>query len=188
MSAPSCATPSRDVGIAHRRGDVRAERVGELDRGGPDPAGGAVDEQPLAGPQLTLREERVVGGREDLRQPAGVRKGDRIGHGHELALVDGRELGLPAAADDAHHAIAFGEAPRARPERLDRTRKLQARNVLRASCWSRVAPAQLHHVGAVQAGSRDSHEHLAGARLGVGMLLDEDLAVPDRGGTHRLRV
>ena len=49
----------------------------------------------------------------------------------------------------------------------------------------RVAPAQLHHVGAVEPGGAHADEHLAGAGLGVGVLLDEDLAVADRGGAHR---
>ena len=60
------------VGVAHRRGDVRADRMGELDGGRADAAGGAVHEQPLAGAQPGLGEDRVVGGREDLGQPAGV--------------------------------------------------------------------------------------------------------------------
>ena len=64
------------VGVAHGRGDVRADRVRELHRRGADAARGAVHEQPLAGPQPGLREDRVVGGREDLGQPAGVRKVD----------------------------------------------------------------------------------------------------------------
>ena len=34
-------------------------------------------------------------------------------------------------------------------------------------------------------GGAHAHEHLAGARHGVGVLLDEDLAVADRGGAHR---
>jgi hypothetical protein len=43
------------------------------------------------------------------------------------------------------------------------------------------------HVGAVDAGRADAHEHLAAVRLGVRVLLDEDLAVPDGRGAHRAR-
>ena len=163
---------------------MRAGRAGELDRGGADAARRALHEQPLAGAQAGLGEDRVVGGREDLGQAARVREADRVGHGHQLALVHDRELGLPAAADDAHHAVALGEARRAGPERLDDAGQLEAGDVGRAAGRRRVAPAQLHHVGAVEARAAYAHEHLAGAGLGVGVLLDENLAVADRGGTH----
>ncbi len=123
-------------------------------------------------------------GREDLGQPAGLGERHGVGHRHELALVDDRELALATAADDAHHAVALGEARRAVAERLDLAGELEAGDVLRAAGRRRVAAAALHHVGAVDAGGADADEHLAGARLRVGMLLDENLAVADRGGAH----
>ena len=49
-AAPSSSTARAVVGVAHRRGDVRAGRAAELDRRGADAAGRAVDEQPLARP------------------------------------------------------------------------------------------------------------------------------------------
>ena len=58
--------------VAHGGGDVGAGRGAELDAGGAHPAGGAVDEQALAGAQAGLREERVVGGGEDLGHAAGL--------------------------------------------------------------------------------------------------------------------
>ena len=57
----------------------------------------------------------------------------------------------------------------------------------RAAGRRRVAPAQLHLVGAVQARAAHAHEHLAGPGDRVGMLFDEDLAVADRGCSHRRR-
>ena len=117
--------------------------------------------------------------------PPASGKATASGTGIELALVHDRELGLAAAADDPHHAIALGEARRARrraPRRL--AGQLEAGDVRRAAGRRGIAPAQLQHVGAVDAGRGDADEHLAGARLGVGVLLDEDLAVADRGGTH----
>ena len=163
---------------------MRARRARELDRRGADAARAAVDEQPLARSQAGLREDRVVGGREDLGQAARVGELDGVGTAHELALVDDRELGLAAAADDPHDAIALGEARRARPERLDDAGELEARDVRRAAGRRGVAPVQLHHVGAVEARAAHADEHLAGPGYGVGMLFDEDLAVADGGGSH----
>ena len=172
------------VGVAHGRRDVRAEQVAELHGRRADAAGRAVHEQALARPQPGAREDRVVRGREDLGQPAGVGEADGVGHRHELALVDDRELGLAAAAGDAHDAVADREACGAVAERLDLAGELEAGDVLRAAGRRRVATAALEHVGAVDARRAHADEHLAGARLGIGMLLDENLAVADRGGTH----
>ena len=47
-----------------------------------------------------------------------------------------------------------------------------------------VAAAALEHVGAVDPRAAHADEDLAGPGLGVRMLLDEELAVADRGGTH----
>ena len=58
--------------VAHGGGDVGAGRRAELHAGGAHAAGGAVDEQALAGAQAGLREERVVGGGEDLGHAAGL--------------------------------------------------------------------------------------------------------------------
>ena len=48
----------------------------------------------------------------------------------------------------------------------------------------RVAALALELVGAVEAGAANADEHLAGSGLGIEVLLDENLAVADRGGTH----
>ena len=116
-SAPSAATSARDSSSAHGRRHARAARAGELDRRGADPAGAAVHEQALAGAQLRLREERVVGGREHLGQPAGGGPLQGVGDRHQLALVHDAQLGLRAAADDRHHAVAPREA--LRPGRVE---------------------------------------------------------------------
>ncbi len=176
------------VGVADGGRDVRADRVGELDGRRADAARRAVDEQPLAGAQPRLGEERVVRGREDLGDPAGVGEPDGVGDRHELALVDDGELALAAAADDAHDAVALGEARRAVAEAGDLAGELEPGDVRRRAGRRGIAPAQLHLVGAVEAGGAHADEHLAGARLGIGVLLDEDLAVADRGGAHRRRV
>ena len=170
--------------VAHGGGDVRARRPAELHRGGPDAARRAVDEEALAGTQSALDEDRVVGGREDLGQPAGLRPVQALGDRHELALVDDRELRLAAAADDRHDAFAFAEARRARAAALDLTGELEARDVRRRAGRRGIGALALEHVGAVEPGGADADENLAGARLGVGMLLDDHLAVADGGGAH----
>ena len=48
--------------------------------------------------------------------PPAAGQSSAVGDRHELALVDDRELGLPAAADDRHDAVALAEARR-RPGR-----------------------------------------------------------------------
>ena len=106
------------------------------------------------------------------------------GHRHQQPLVHDRELGLGAAADDRHHARARLEAGRFRPERDDLARQLHPGDVLGIARRRRVQAALLHHVAAVQARRPHPHEHLFAERLGVGMLLDHDLLVADRGGAH----
>ena len=96
--------------VAHRGGHVRARRRAELHRRRADAARGAVDEQALAGAQAALGEDRVVRGREDLGHAAGLRPVQPLGDRHELALVHDGELGLPAAADDRHDAVALARS------------------------------------------------------------------------------
>ena len=99
--------------------------------------------------------------------------------------MDDRQLRLAAAADDRHHAVALGEALGAGPAADDLAGQLQPGDVRRRAGRRRVEAALLHHVGAVEAGGAHAHEHLAGAGHRVGVLLDEQLAVADRGGAHR---
>ncbi len=63
--------PLARLGTAHGRCDACARGFGELDRGRADATGAAVYEQALAGAQSRLGEERIVGGRERLRQATG---------------------------------------------------------------------------------------------------------------------
>jgi hypothetical protein len=94
----------------HRRRNTRARRFRELDRRSAHPAGSAMNEQALAGSQLSLREERVVRSCEHLRQAPGLRPVEAPRDRHQLALVDDCELSLATAADDRHHTIAHLEA------------------------------------------------------------------------------
>ena len=64
--------------------------------------------------------------------PAAVQSSSS-GTGHRGALVDDGELGLAAAGDDRHHAVAGLEAPDAAPAGDDLARELQARDVGRGA-------------------------------------------------------
>ncbi len=97
---------SRNSRVAHRRGDVGARGRRELHGRRADAAGRAADQHALAHPQARLAEERVVRGREDLREAAGGRALHRVGDRHRLPLVHDAELRLAAAADDRHDAVA----------------------------------------------------------------------------------
>jgi hypothetical protein len=176
--------PVAQVRVAHAGGDVGAGRRAELDAGGADPAGGALHEQALAGPQARLGEERVVGGGEDLRHAAGLREAQAVGDGHELALVHDGQLGLPAAADDRHHAVALGEALGSGPARRDLAGELEPGDVLRRPGRGRVAARALVDVGTVEPGRMHADEDLAGPWLGVRVLGHDDLSVADGGGAH----
>ncbi len=172
------------LGIAHGRGDPRARARAELDRRGADAAGRTVHEQALARLEQPLGEEGVVGGGEDLGQTAGRGPVEALGHPHDLTLVHGTQLGLAAAADDRHDAVAAREALRPRAEVDDLARELEARDVCRRAGRRGVLPLALHDVGAVQPRGADPHEHLARPGHGVGMLLHADFAVTDRRCTH----
>ena len=171
--------------VADGRGDARAGARAELDRGGADAAGAAVHEQPLAGAQARLREERVVGGREDLREAARL-PASRARRGPASAS---RSWTTASSAWPPPPTIAITRSPsakrrRARPEAATSPASSRPGDVLRRAGRRRVEPAPLHHVGAVEAGGAHAHEHLAGAGSRVRVVLDEDLAVADRGGAH----
>ena len=120
------------LGIADGGGDARARHLAELDGGHADAAGGAVDEQALAGLEAGLGEERVVGGGEYLRHAARGVPLELLGHRDRGALVDDRELGLASARDDRHHAVAGLEALDAGAALEHLARQLEPGDVLRA--------------------------------------------------------
>jgi hypothetical protein len=143
-----------------------------------------VHEEPLTRLQTGLAEERVVRGREDLGEAAGVLPVEDLGDRHRLALVDDGELRLAPAADDRHDPVALVEASRARPPPDDLACELEPGDVGRLAGRRRIAPAPLQHVRSVDARRLDADQDLAVAGLGIRALLGGQLAVDDRCGLH----
>ena len=90
-------------------GDGAAERVGELDDRGPDARPDRVHEHVLTGLEPGAGAHRVVGGDEDLGDPAGLDEVEAVGDDRAVARVHHELLGLRAAADDAEDPVADGE-------------------------------------------------------------------------------
>jgi hypothetical protein len=126
----------------------------------------------------------VQSGGEDLRQSAGTHPIDSPRNGHQVTLVDCRELCLPSATDDRHHTRADLKAPTAITELQYFAGQLHSRNVLRGADRRRIQPASLHHVPTVEPRGPHPHQHLAGPRRGIGMLFDQDLLLADGDGAH----
>ena len=158
-------------------GDARDRRAGlgaELHARNADAAGGAVHEQPLAGHQLRLREERVVRRREHLDEAARLRPADRLGDGQHVRLVHDDELRVPAAGEERHHVLAaFGLA-----------RALEAGDVLRRAGRRRVVAGALQDVGAVDPAGAHADQDLAVAGNRIGTLLDLEPPVDDYCRAH----
>src|SRR6202000_1825273 len=170
-----------------RGGNVGAEGVAELDRGGADAAARAVDQQPLAAAQLRLADDRVVGGEEDLREAARLAPPEEVGDRHQLALVDDRVLGLRGAGDDRHHPRARLEARHRGGRGDDFAGQLHAGDVAGDAGLGRrrVEARDLDRVGAVQPRRADPDQRLSQAGLKVVPGPGADRFVLDLGDAHR---
>ena len=136
-------------------------------------------------PQPGLREERVVRGREDLGEAAGRGPVERVGDGHRLALVHDASSACPPPP-----TIAITRSPSAKrsapgPRADDLAGQLQAGDVRRRA---RAAPgrrrARCSMSAPLRPAAAHADEHLAGPGSRVGVVVDEHLAVADRGGAH----
>jgi hypothetical protein len=188
----ACARSRSDRGdvvaqalVPYRRGDVRARHGGKLHGDDPDATGGGVDEHPLAHREPALREQRVVGGGDHLGKAAGRVPCHAVGHRYRRALVDDRQLRLPAPADDGHDAIAGAVTLYVGPGGDDLPGQLEARDVGRASGRGGIEPAALKHVAPVEAGRPHCHQELAPARLRIRVVPPLQLALAhDRDRPH----
>ena len=106
---------------------------------------------------------------------------ERIDHYRDRVVP----LGLAATAHDGRNPVALREALRARPAAHHLPGELEPGYVLRRAGGSRVAPAALEHVRAVDAGAAHPHEHLAASGLGIRALGHGQLAVLDDHRLHR---
>ena len=183
--APRAATPARDASLRTVATTSQPGGDGQLDRGGADPTGGAVDADPLAQAELALREQGVVGGGVVLGEAAGLGPADALGHREGDDLGHDGQLGLAGAGDDRHHPVARAEPPAAGADGHDLAGQLEAGQVGRRRAGRRrVQPLGLHQVAAAHAGGPHPHQQVAGAGLGVGLLAPGDGAVDDRDRVH----
>ena len=118
-------------------------------------------------------------------RPPAAGQSSTAGTAHQQPLVHDRELRLGPAADDPHHPLADRKAPRAGPERGDLARRTPCPGCPAAS------PAAPGRARAAASCRRRSVRPRAPARAPrpprhrVGVLLDHDLPLADRGGAHR---
>ena len=123
--------------------------------------GGAVDQQPVAEAEAALGDQGVVGGGDDLGEPAGLGPAEPVRDRDGRPLVDHGQLDLPTPADHGHHPVALGEAEHAGPDGGDLAGQLQPRDVGRAARRGRVGALDLVQVGPVEPGSRHPDQQLA---------------------------
>ena len=161
-----------EVAGAAGGGDVAAQRVGDLHREVPHPAGRAGDEHPVARPWRAVQVQALPRRHAGHRQGGGGHGVDAVGHGQQVLLAGQGQLGEGRPAR-AHDEVADAEPGHAGSHPLDRPREVRARL---APQPARVAPGQPHHrrdagddvpVGGVDAGRVHAHQHLAlaGRRL-----------------------
>jgi DNA polymerase-4 len=162
--------------------------MGELDRGGAQPAPGGVDHHPLPRLEVAPQGKRIVGGEERLGNRRGL--GDRqLGRDRQgLVLVHHHELRLGPSPDQAHDAVAEVPAGYARPQPVHLAGILQPGNVGGPARRRRIAAPALENVGPIEAGGLHPYPDLPGAGLGGRDVAEsEDLRPPASGmdnGAH----
>ena len=137
-----------------------------------------MDQHDLAAPDGRLRDHRIVGGDEGLRDPSRGHEVDTRGNEHAVRRGNREHLGLPATAHEAEDPVADGKRVDVRPEPDDLAGELEPGNVGRPTRRGGVETGALGEVGAVQPGTVHTDEHLAVARFGIGSGLDHELLVP----------
>jgi hypothetical protein len=143
-----------------------------------------VNAHALAQGESALGEESVMGGGERFWQTSSLCPGQPGGDRHRLSFMNDGALGLPATTDHCHNSIADRETGRAWSEGLHFTCQLESRDVRGDTGRRRITASHLREISRVHAGGADSDEELAGAGPGIGMLLELEGAVDDRGGVH----
>ena len=147
-----------------------------------------MDQHGFARYELALQEQRVEGGEKHLGDRGCLLEVEALGHGHELALVDGDQRGVAAPAEQRHHAVARAPLRDALADALDDAGHLEPEQVLADAGRRGVAAAALHQVGAVERGGVDRDQGVLGPRVRVRELAQlEDVGIAglgDNGGAH----
>jgi hypothetical protein len=178
--------------VAAHPGDdeAGAERLGELDAGGADPARGAEHEHRLAGLETGAVAEGEMRGLVDQPERGAVDEAEALGHGEAAGRRRAQLLGIGAILDLHRDAVAGGEVGDARTDRLDHPRRRLARRE-RERRFDLVGPLDHHDVGKVGFGRLHRDHHLALPRHRVGNLLDrgvgEGAEALDHHRPHRVR-
>ena len=150
----------------------------ELQRRRSHTAADGVHEDALAGADVELPEERIIGGEEHLGDCCPLLPRQIARHGEHLALVHAQILRVRAAAGDAHDSGAHGPKRRAGAEGVHSAGVLEAGDVGWRTRWGRVRAGALHEVRPIERGSVHAHADLTEPGLGDGaVLLLEDVGL-----------
>ncbi len=177
--------PSRPRGTQHR--DSGALR--QLEGCGPHPAPDRVDQQPLAGRQTALGEQSVMGGDEDLGDGGGLGEREVLRYGHRIPLRHHDQLGVPAAAHQAHRPLT--RLPELHPfaHRLHLPGILEAGDVDGPARRRRIQAPPLKQVRPVHAGCLHAYPDLARPRpAGLNRSQLQHLGATGRGDHRRLHL
>ena len=115
--------------VAKTRG---AQHLGELDRGGADAAGAAMDQHALAADQPAALEDIVPDGEIGFRQRRGLDQVEALGHRQAQCGRRDRVIGIAAAGDQRADLVADGQVADAAAARDDLAGHFEAGNVGRA--------------------------------------------------------
>ena len=144
---------------AGRRGHVRAERPGDLDREAADAARTAVDEYPLPGAQPADVHEVVPDRARGLGKGRRIDQVDAVGNRENLRLADRDFLGVTAALEQRNHTVTGAPSRHAGADTLHNSRYLKTRPVGRTRRRGVVSGA-LEQVSTVHAGCSDGDHHV----------------------------
>jgi hypothetical protein len=176
---PSVSARARAAKSSCGHQDAVAGLAQERDRRRADAAGAAVHERALAGRKRAQagHEQVRVGGEERLREGAGLLVAHPGRDGEGAAVVHHRLLGVAAAGEQGHDALAADEAAHPRPHVDHLAGALEAED-RRGAGWGRVHALSLQQVGAVdRRGPHADAEIGLAQRRGGGLAGDEDALV-----------
>ena len=145
---------------------ARAQGMGQLHRRRAHAARRRMDQHRFAGLQPCQMAQRFVRGHEHFGHRARIDQAQARGNRHRHAVIDARDLRVGAAADNAHHPVAHGEALHFGADFDHRARDLQAQRVAVAKVGAAISALALQQVGAVDAYRGIAHQQIMGAHFG----------------------